>query len=498
MSFELLANELLFDLFEYLSLVDLFHSFNGLNIRINNIIIEYIRINKSIDLRLIYKEDLNIIRRRYIPLIVNEIHSIYLSDDDTNPHEIDLFLSRLFPLNRFQNVQSISFYNIYSIEKMIRIVNDLQLISSLTVLKFSECQLEYDPTNIVYIMNNIWNLSNLIDCYLDISFGENYYLITPRIISCSIKSLSIHGVRCGIENLSHLYEHTPNLENLSIDIWESLDDHQPLSLIYSLTKLTLKCQISSTLILSVLRKVPNLINLTVETKILNMDGHMWETVINKYLTKLKIFNLKMQFEVDDSNDIEEEIDRLIDSYQTQFWIDQHKWFIQCFCYTKNEINLIQVHTFPYKFKSSLIDFNQNENFIFKSTYPNDNQYLTYNYVQNLHCSCYTSEDITFPKIEFPNVKNLTLTLPYDDHFRFLIPRFDNLISLGINLITWGHNDQELLQLQSLLDQTPRLYYLKFCSWSSKTENKNKKVIISSKMKSFIDSLIDLNLLLHKK
>ncbi len=79
-----------------------------------------------------------------------------------------------------------------------------------------------------------------------------------------------------------------------------------------------------------LRKVPNLINLTVETKVINMDGQMWETVINKYLTKLKIFNLKMQFEIADSNDIEEEIDRLIDSYQTQFWIDQHKWFIQCF------------------------------------------------------------------------------------------------------------------------------------------------------------------------
>ncbi len=84
MSLELLANELLFDLFDYLSSVDLFHSFNGLNSRFDSLMIEYFRNNKSIDFRLIFKEDLNLIRRRYLPLFINEITSICLSDDDTN------------------------------------------------------------------------------------------------------------------------------------------------------------------------------------------------------------------------------------------------------------------------------------------------------------------------------------------------------------------------------------------------------------------------------
>src|SRR5205085_12283063 len=101
MSLELLANELLFDLFEYLSYVDLFHSFNGLNSRFDNLLIEYFQIHKSFDFRLIFKEDLNIIRRRYLPLFINEITTICLSDNDTNPHEIDIFISRIYQLYRF-------------------------------------------------------------------------------------------------------------------------------------------------------------------------------------------------------------------------------------------------------------------------------------------------------------------------------------------------------------------------------------------------------------
>ena len=97
MSLELLANELLFELFEYFSSVDLFHSFNGLNGRFDSLLIEYFRSHKSIDFRLIFKEDLNIIRRRYLPLFLNDITRICLSDDDTNPNEIDIFLSRIFP-----------------------------------------------------------------------------------------------------------------------------------------------------------------------------------------------------------------------------------------------------------------------------------------------------------------------------------------------------------------------------------------------------------------
>lgn len=35
----------------------------------------------------------------------------------------------------------------------------------------------------------------------------------------------------------------------------------------------------------------------------------------------KIFNFKMEFQLMDYNDIKEEVNRIIDSYRNQFWID---------------------------------------------------------------------------------------------------------------------------------------------------------------------------------
>ncbi|CAF1245128.1 unnamed protein product [Rotaria sordida] len=475
MSFEILANELLLDIFEYLSDVDLFHAFHTLNFRIDHLLIEHFQNHKHIDFRLIFKEDLNIIRQRYLSLFINEIKSIYLSNNDTNPHEIDIFISRLYPLYRFENLQSISFFNLYSIEKINRILNDLKHLSYLTHLYFKESYIQYDPKTILIMMNNIWSLPYLTHCHLDIYFEDVCHLIPPNVISCTLKHLSMSGVQCDLDNLSLLYEHTPYIEYISINLWDPYDDHYQLSLIPSLTKMKLKCESSSRIIQAVLRKVPNLINLTIETKIMHMDGHMWKDILNKYLPNLKIFNLKMEFELTDYDDIEQEIDRIIDSYKNQFWIDQHKWFIRCFCYTENESSFIHLHTLPYIFENFSI--NINENFLFKSTSPQDKNYLTYNHVQYLKYSYTTSEDIYLPEIKFPNIQHLTLTLPHDNHLRLLIPQFNNLIFLEIRMITWGNFDNDLIQLQILLDQAPRLYYLKFHSWASgisKIENKNKK------------------------
>jgi hypothetical protein len=483
MSLEQIPNEILFDVFEHLSSVDLFRAFNGLNIRFDNLLIEYFQIHKSIDFRFIYKEDLNIIRQRYLPIFINDISSICLSDEDTNPYEIDLFISRLYPLHRFVNLQSITFYNIYSIDKVIRILNDLQRIPNLNTLNFHRCQFEYDLKKIVQIMNGIWSLSNLTHCYLDFFDGLNRNLISPTIISCSIQDLSIKGLKCGFETLSLLYDHTPNIQNLSIEGWNNEEDeHQPLPIIYLLNKLTFKCENSSRLLLSILRKVPNVTKLTIETNKIEMNGLQWENILKRYLPNLKIFNLKMKYELLDDQNVEEQIDRILDSYRTPFWIDEHKWFIQCSYNSEHHGDFFNIHTLPYQFKQANILIN--EDYIFKSTCPDNDQNLVYyNHVRYLDCCCSnTSEVENLPSIQFPNVEQLKLTLPYDDYFRRLVPQLDKLISLNINMFNIDANDDQLSQLQLLLDQAPRLYYLKFESWSStlsKSGHKNKKVIILS-------------------
>ena len=71
MSFELLANETLYEIFEYLDAVELFRSFYGVNRRFNSILLVYFRSYR-----------VNFLARYYLSLIIKQIVSLRLSDND--------------------------------------------------------------------------------------------------------------------------------------------------------------------------------------------------------------------------------------------------------------------------------------------------------------------------------------------------------------------------------------------------------------------------------
>lgn len=303
MQFELLANELLFDVFEYLSFVDLLNGFQNLNNRFDNLIVDYCQTCQALDFRLISKENLNLFRRRYLPSVVDHIETIYLSDNDRNPYEIDLFLSRLYPIYRFTNLRSISLESLYSIDKLKRLLNDLKQIPTLNSLKLIESYLENDPKKLVEIMNQIWSLENLQDCYLDFSFSSKSYFIVSTIFSCSIENLTIKGFQCSFEELAFLYEHTPNLKSLSIELTSSFDDnYSKLFLLPSLTKLEIQTTISSDLIFSLLKKTPCLNHLIIQMKNVYIDGSKWQFIIDNYLPFLTKFHFQMEFSIENEID----------------------------------------------------------------------------------------------------------------------------------------------------------------------------------------------------
>lgn len=55
MNFELLANELLLDLFEYLDTNDLFHAFYNLNIRLNELLFTHCQLHGNLNFQSISK-----------------------------------------------------------------------------------------------------------------------------------------------------------------------------------------------------------------------------------------------------------------------------------------------------------------------------------------------------------------------------------------------------------------------------------------------------------
>ena len=95
MALELLANELLFDLFDYMSDVDLFHSFNGLNNRFDNLLLDYYQNKKSFDFRLILKEDLFKIFLLYIPYLMESKIVLFLFSICSNmiDHDTSIVIS---------------------------------------------------------------------------------------------------------------------------------------------------------------------------------------------------------------------------------------------------------------------------------------------------------------------------------------------------------------------------------------------------------------------
>ena len=92
MNLELLPNEILLDLFEYLNGVDIFHGFYGLNSRFNLLLYKQFQIY-SFQFDSISKYKFDIICQQHLPLIANRVIDLSLSDDDDTPEQINLFVS---------------------------------------------------------------------------------------------------------------------------------------------------------------------------------------------------------------------------------------------------------------------------------------------------------------------------------------------------------------------------------------------------------------------
>jgi len=77
------------------------------------------------------------------------------------------------------------------------------------------------------------------------------------------------------------------------------------------------------------QKLPNLCYLTLQIKNIYLDGHEWETIFSNYLKNIKVFRFKMNIEFSPSEDIEEQVDQLLDSFRSYYWIEKHQWFVRC-------------------------------------------------------------------------------------------------------------------------------------------------------------------------
>lgn len=444
---ESLANELLLDIFEYISAVHLLQSFSNLNHRLNNLI--FIHFEKfSLDFRYVSKNDLHSICEKYLhSKLTKHIKSLCLSNNDDTPEEINIFDQYNFNLNQFEYLQSFSLYDLCSNELMNKILFQLKYLKYLTHLTIAGCYLQMNQIETQELIDNIWSLSKLIYCYLNIHFGESNIFI-PTIQSLSLKYLFIWGIEHNIIEMNSLFKQTPNLEHFSILLNDDDDDNdqQEERISSSIIKLNLYLsRIEENILIKFFQNMQNLTHLIIDLSSTTheiFDGYQWEDFIRNYLPNLKIFQFRIEFQL---NGNEQEIDNLFNSFNTSFWIEEHRWFI-C-CHWNLSKNFIYIYTLPYCFK----DFHLNSLIEFKSTCSNENKYLDYNHVNDL-----TYKNLISSPIRFLNIKTLSVNFPINENFRLILPKLDQITSLDVSI-----NENDYNQLQNLLDSMPYLYSLSF-------------------------------------
>ncbi|CAF0738756.1 unnamed protein product [Adineta steineri] len=347
MNFNVLPNEILLAVFEYLNGNDLFYTFYGLNARINALLYKQYRCY-YFDFFVLPKRNFDLICQQHIPMITDRILALHLSDSEWTPGQVDLFFSHIPSLRQLTHLRSLS----------------LSYLGSKEILGYINSDKNND-----YIRSSFSSLTNL-----NISIAE----IHP---STSISFL----------------QNTPNLHHLNIKI----------------------------------------------SGYYFIDGRQWEDLIRDCLPKLRTFHLSMTNLHGMRWMTEEQIDELMNSFRTSFWIDEHRWFVRCI---SNE-DCVSFETVSNAFHYT----NKKLPGVFKSTDSQDNIERLYTTIDHISDVTLFNQPIS-SKIYFPKLHSLSVKCPINDQYWSMISNLHDVSSLSLDFTT----DFSQSKLQALLNRMPYL------------------------------------------
>ena len=454
MRLELLSNELLLDLFEYIPTVDLFRCLQNLNARINDLLFVRFR-SYQLDLRSISKHDFDFICREHIPLVIDRIVSLHLSDDDRTPLQLESFLSRGFDIKELENLRSLSLHSIDSEEVLRKWTTNFSLLHHLTRLKITTLRFASGMLEQEDFSNKIWSLPKLTHLYFGTSDCDSIEFYMPTTISTTIECLSLGGglILIGSDTFP-LFQSTPHLRRLALSFEPQSDYLTVESPALSLTHLTVKINRRLDALVRFLQSTPNLSHLSVETEFIEPDGHDWEQIINGHLPKLTTLRLKMEFDVPCAADHDQNVNRVLDSFRSSFWLETNRWFVQCDWYPSQISSRICFYTLPYDFR----DLAVGPGILTASTCPHENFVRRlYDRVDTLFYSSTLIKDLHTSSFRLRNIRHLYLSLPIDEeHFSSIVPSLRQLITLRVYL--WCPANE---QLKTLINRASHLLMLSY-------------------------------------
>jgi hypothetical protein len=332
----------------------------------------------------------------------------------------------------------------------------------LTHLNITDCHILNDWNIIYSLINNIWSLPKLTHCHLDINVIDENYSFVPTVISSTLEYLSIKNIHCNFKELVHLFEYTPRLRYLDITINQKGIDHSYLSFsIPLITTLKLIYEGPFSVLTNLLQGVPDLRHWTMRTKGIRITGKQWEDIISNHMPKLKVFHFLMEFNFYYSHFL---LGELVSTYTSDFWLNEHKWYIQGHHYLCEFRETNFLYTLPYAFNDYYIPFNDTHFSRSESHFSNFNDQILYDHIHRLFCISSSTSIYNQFCTRFSHIHHLVLKLPFNDNFWTCIPTFDQLRILDIFLsYKEAYNKVASSELQTLFDRAPKLYSLTFKS-----------------------------------
>jgi hypothetical protein len=216
------------DLFECLTAINLLHAFHHLNSRFDTLLFKHFY-GYNLDFRSISKQKFDLFIQENLPLFINQIKSLYLSNNDETPEQIQMFFTHDLSLPHFVYLQSLSISYLYSEPTMLKII------------------------------------------------GELYHL--PHLVG----STNLNEIAC-------LSRHIPHLQYLRLLFNDNSTKVELSDIMSSMISLNITVRDSLFTLTNILKNMPNLYRLKIETQSTNLDGYEWEYIISYHLYALIVKN----------------------------------------------------------------------------------------------------------------------------------------------------------------------------------------------------------------
>ena len=456
---ESLPNELLLTAFQYLDLIHLIRAFHNLNNRFDQLL-SVTTGNEHLDCRSLSKNDFEWFAQHHLASIDTRVRSWRFSDDLETPDFSQHYLSIGLPINRMQCLKSLSIDRIVSFERLNQITSQFRALPRLTHLRLAIENSQDRELHFRNFITHIWSSPTLTHCDLDIIYPYSAWLLNISETSSSLLDLSLKHIDCHADILASVFQHTPHLRRLSIDMFGSFTDQIVPRIFSPLLSLSISMNDHSTIqsMRNLFQQTPNVRHLTVRAKRLQLDGQHWQQILTSHFPSLKTFRLMMTVAFSWSDDVEEQVDLLLDLFRSEFWLDKHRLFVQYHWPPTSMDRTGLLYTLPYPSDTfDLIDGIRS-----KSTNPDqlDMNAASYDQVTHLHHINRRrdfDENQLVCSFAFQCIRHLKVNLPFDESFWSQIPTLTHLTSLDVTL----NQTFSYCQLQILLDRSPHLYSLRF-------------------------------------